>query len=86
MKTLGNQPPRDQFTNSIELLDNLFEYASHLAKKHKTTIDVVIQAKHALEIERQNNIAIQHGDYIDEQADGFGQTLTRIASALESKA
>lgn len=86
MATLGNQPPRNQFTNSVELLDNFFEYAVDLANKHKTTLDVVIQAKHALEIERQNNIAIQHGDYIDEQAGGFGEILARIASAIESKA
>ncbi|EGQ9167660.1 hypothetical protein ACTA57_004462 [Vibrio parahaemolyticus] len=86
MGTLGNQDPRDHFTNGINSLDYFLEDAANLAKKHKTTLEVVVQAKHALEIERQNNIAIQHGDYIDEQAGGFGEILTRIADALESKA
>lgn len=86
MGTLGNQSPRDQFTNSLKSLDYFLKDATDLAKKHKTTIEVVVQAKHALEIERKNNIAIQHGDYVDEQAGGFGEILARIADALESKA
>ena len=43
-------------------------------------------AKHTLELERQNNISVQAGDYSDEQAGGLGEILSRIADALENKA
>lgn len=86
MGTLGNQPARNQYRISTEELGGFLKDAMVLAKKHKITVEAVIAAKHALELERQNDIAVQSGDYKDEQAGGFGEILSRIASALEDKA
>lgn len=86
MGTLGNQSVRDQYGISSESLGYFLEDAAELAKKHKVSIEVVVNAKHALELERQNNIAVQNGDFTDEQAGGIGEILSRIATALESNA
>lgn len=86
MGTLGNQPERNQYRISTEELGCFLENAASLAKKHKITIEAVISAKHALELERQNNIAVQSGDYTDEQAGGIGEILSRIATALKDHA
>ncbi|MGI2129225.1 hypothetical protein [Shewanella oncorhynchi] len=85
MGTLGNQPARNQHNINSESLGYFLEDAAELAKKHKISIETVIQAKHALELERQNNIAVQHGDFTDEQAGGIGEILSRIAAALEER-
>ncbi|MCU7937146.1 MAG: hypothetical protein KZQ99_20120 [Candidatus Thiodiazotropha sp. (ex Dulcina madagascariensis)] len=86
MGTLGNQPERNQYRISTEELGYFLEDAIALAKNHKVTVEAVISAKHALELERQNNIAVQAGDYTDEQAGGIGEILSSIASALEGNA
>lgn len=86
MGTLGNQTERNQYRTNSETLSYFLEDAADLAKKHKISIEAVISAKHALELERQNNIAVQNGDYTDEQAGGIGDILSRIASALEAEA
>jgi len=86
MGTLGNQQPRDNHRIGSDEIDVFIERAAAIAKKHKITIDSVINAKHALELERQNNIAVQSGDNTDEQAGGLGDILSRIASALEGDA
>ncbi len=85
MGTLGNQRERNQY-QSDKYLDAFLKDANDLAKANKTTIDVVVQAKIALEMERQNNIAVQDGDYTDEQAGGFGEILNKIANSLEALA
>ncbi|WP_421705332.1 hypothetical protein [Alloalcanivorax xenomutans] len=84
MGTLGSQPERNKYRAGSESLGYFLEDAAELAKKHKISIEAVISAKHALELERQNNIAVQNGDYTDEQAGGIGEILSRIAAALES--
>jgi hypothetical protein len=86
MGTLGDQPHRDQKLINSKSLDYFLEGAAELAKKHKVSIETVVAAKQALELERQNNIAVQNGDYTDEQAGGIGEILSRIASALEERA
>ncbi|WP_155985244.1 MULTISPECIES: hypothetical protein [unclassified Thioalkalivibrio] len=86
MGVLGNQPERSNYRITSEELGHFLEDAAALAKKHKVTVEAVISAKHALELERQNNIAVQGGDYTDEQAGGIGDILSRIASALEERA
>ena len=86
MGILGNQSERNQYSISNKELGYFLEDAADLSKKHKISIETVISAKHALELERQNNIAIQAGDYTDEQAGGIGEILSRIATALEANA
>ncbi|MBE0440443.1 MAG: hypothetical protein IBX57_11970 [Gammaproteobacteria bacterium] len=86
MGILGNQPQRSQYRTSKEELDYFLDDALSLAKKHKISVEAVISAKHALELERQNNIAVQAGDYTDEQAGGIGEIFSRIATALENNA
>ena len=79
MGTIGNQPARNQFDQDLSsFIDELVE----LGKKKKLTIDQVIGAYKVLELQRQNNIAIQDGDYFDEQMGGIGDKLSEIASAI----
>ena len=85
MGTLGNQPPRKNYQIDKDVVDSFLADAKDLAKKHSTTIEAVIEANHVLELSRQNDIAVQSGDYLDEQAGGLGDVLTRIADALESR-
>jgi len=85
MGTLGNQDPRDSFYVRNDQLDSFLTEAVKLAKKHSTTIESVIEAKHVLEIERKNTILSLAGDYHDEQMGGFGEIMSRIADALENK-
>jgi len=42
----------------------------------------IVAAKHALELQRQNDISVQDGDYRDEHAGGFGDRLVGIAGAV----
>ena len=80
---LGGQSPRDDYRVSFDKLDSFLEDAGKLAKKHSIAIESVIDAKRVLEMERRCSVAVQAGDYLDEQASGFGEILLRIASALE---
>jgi len=84
MGILGNQSIRDQYRTNSESLGYFLKNAAELAKDHKVSIEVVINAKHALELERQNNIAVQNGEHTDEQAGGIGEILSRIVTVLES--
>ncbi|PCI66630.1 MAG: hypothetical protein COB26_10965 [Piscirickettsiaceae bacterium] len=86
MGALGNQPAREQYRTNLDSISYFIEDAAELAKKHNVKIEVIVNAKHALELERQNNIAIQNGDFTDEQAAGIGEILSRIATAIESNA
>lgn len=80
MGTLGNQPARKEF--HIDL-SRFMEELIDICKKHDVTIEAVIEAKKALELERQNDIAVQDGDYRDEQMGGIGDILGEIARAIE---
>ncbi len=33
-------------------------------------------------MQRRNSLAVQHGDYLDEQFGGFGEKLSEIAMAI----
>lgn len=84
MGTLGNQLPRKTFRVTLADTEGFIERAIELSKKHGIDVDTVVRAKHALELERQNDIAVESGDYKDEQAGGIGEILSRIADALEN--
>lgn len=83
MGILGSQDNRNTYDKFSNLSDFL-EDARDLADKHNTTIEVVVNAKIAIEMERKNYIAVQAGDYTDEQAAGLGEILSKIGFALES--
>ena len=83
MGTLGNQPPREKFDASIDTLDYFLVDAIELAKKHKISLDSVVNAKHAMELARQNNLMVQHGDYFDEQMGGLGSLLEKILERID---
>ncbi len=85
MGTLGNQMPRKNYLIRKDDIDHFLTYATELAQKHSISIETVIEAKRVLELSRQNDITVQSGDYLDEQAGGFGNVLARIADALEYK-
>ncbi len=81
MGTLGGQPPRNEFHRD---LDSFLKDLADLCKKHDVAMETVIEAKKVLELERQNNIAVQNGDYHDEQMGGLGDILQQISGAIES--
>ena len=85
MGILGSQPERNNYRVNHDYLDAFLADVEELAKKYSVPMEVVIDAKRVLEMERQNNIAVQAGDYLDEPAGGFGHILSRIAKALEDK-
>lgn len=85
MGTLGNQPERKSYSVQHDYLDAFLADAAKLAKKHSIPIESVIEAKRVLEMERRNSILSLAGDYHDEHMGGFGDILSRIADALESK-
>ena len=84
MGTLGNQPEREPFRVDSKLLEGFLSTAVTLAQRYGISVDAVVAAKHALELERQNSIAIQDGDFRDEHAAGIGECLREIADALRS--
>ena len=83
MGKLSTQGTRERFHVSEKTLDDFFSEAENIAKKYSISIETVIEAKQALEMERKNNIAAQAGDYHDEQAGGFGKILSEIAGTLD---
>jgi hypothetical protein len=42
----------------------------------------VIAAKHALELQRSNDLQVANGDAFDEQLAGFGEIFTNISDNL----
>lgn len=77
MGTLFHQEPRrPHYADSG--LDGFLANATKLAKKHKISVADVIAAKHALEIERQNNLYVNNGDAFDEQMSGFGELIQEL--------
>ena len=85
MGSLGHQLNRSRFEVTENQLDAFLKKAAELAKKYSINVRDVIEAKRSLELERQNNIKVQAGDFLDEQAGGLGEILERIAVGLESK-
>lgn len=86
MGVLGNQPSRDDYRVSHQLLDAHLNDFVNLAKKHGVSVETVIEAKRVLELERRNSMESLAGDYHDQHVDGLGQVLSRIADALEREA
>lgn len=83
MGILGNQPPRENYNVSADSLDCFLSDTVELAKKYKISVDSVINAKHVMELARQNNLMVQHGDYFDEQIGGLGSLLEKISERLD---
>lgn len=80
---LGKQPARQSFrTDLSEFLTEVVEHA----KKTKVSVADVIAAKHAIELQRQNDLAYQDGDFRDEQMGGLGDRLTELVNALSELA
>lgn len=68
MGNLCNQPVREQYRVGQDSLEFFLEDAAKFAEKYSTSVEAVVNAKHTLELERQNNIAVQNADHTDEQA------------------
>jgi hypothetical protein len=82
--TLFNQEPRNYRLISPDDLRSFLESATHLAKEFNISVSDVIQAKKALEMERQNSLYVANGDAFDEQLAGLGEILQDLVSAIES--
>ncbi len=83
MSTLFTQPERD-FKRAMPVhIDDFLAIASELAQKHKVDVGTVVAAKHALELQRGNDLRVANGDAFDEQMAGFGEILKNIAMSLE---
>jgi hypothetical protein len=81
MGTLGSQPAREYVHKD---LGTFIKEIIKLSKEHAISVESVIEAKKAIELERQNCLSVQNGDYKDEQMGGFGKILERIAEAIEN--
>ena len=81
MGTLGHQLPRSEFYVD---LDEFIGEAKLIASKHSISIETVISAKHALEIERQNDISVESGNCEDENLAGFEPLLESLSEDLQS--
>ena len=84
MGTLFEQEPRDYRLISSGDLRSFLESATRLAKEFNISVSDVIQAKKALEMERQNSLYAANGDAFDEQLSGFGEILQDVVSAIEN--
>ena len=84
MGTLFNQKEREHEEVTEENLESFLGTAARLAKKHKVSISDVIATKHALELERQNKLAVRSGDTLDEQLAGLGELVQDLTSAVRS--
>lgn len=77
MGTLGNQPERkhhDDYDITAAL-----KHVRAIAKENGFTPDQILKMWEILELQRRNNIAVDDGDFRDEQAGGFGDLLRDIA-------
>jgi len=77
--TLGNQPEREFYRDD---LDSCVGELIEIANKYKVSLDTVVEAKKAMEMQRRNDLYAANGDYFDEQMGGFGDKLSEIASAI----
>lgn len=83
MGTLFSQPERDPRYVGIQEIDDFLADAAELAAKHRIGIADVIAAKHALELQRQNTLAVKGGDALDEQLAGFGELVRELTAAIK---
>lgn len=79
MGKLGNQPPRNSCHADLE---TFVAEIKRVAKSQGVSVDQVIAANDVLEQARRNDIAVQQGDYLDEQLGGFGEKLSELAQAI----
>jgi hypothetical protein len=86
MSTLFTQPPRDYKRATSVDVDDFLAIAKELALKHKIEVSDVVAAKHALELQRRNDLQVANGDAYDEQLAGFGEILNNIADSLRDMA
>jgi hypothetical protein len=83
MSTLFSQPPREHKRAMSTNIDDFLTLARDLAQKHKVDVTTVVAVKHALELQRRNDLQVANGDAFDEQMAGFGEVLGNIASSLQ---
>lgn len=87
MGAIGHQPPRRRHAVEYDYLDSHLQLYADLAKKRQVSLADVIALKHALELERANDIAIDDGDNRDEHAGGYTAALRDVSwSWLERSA
>jgi hypothetical protein len=84
MGTLFDQPERDQHRVRSDYVHGFLAEASKIAKEHGIEVRDVIAAKHALEIERANDLRAADGNVFDEQIAGIGEILSGIRAALDA--
>lgn len=86
MGTLGNQPERNRRVVDNDDLDNFLSFALDMSQKHCIPVETVVMARQTLELERQNDIAVDAGDKEDENLAGFGDIFNDIAGSIQAAA
>ncbi len=84
MGTLTEQPVCRRHEMTSTTFDEWIDTIKKLAFKHDMSCADVIAAYGALELKRQNDIAVSNGDIHDEQMRGLGVILEQIVDNLES--
>jgi hypothetical protein len=84
MGTVHNQPPRDPKRVSDDSLADFVKAAKAIALDNSISVADVIAAKHALELQRQNDLRAADGDIHDEQMSGLAEAIGSIGSALNN--
>jgi cell division GTPase FtsZ len=82
MGILGNQRSRDSFQTDLSDVDRLVRELVNIAERYDVSLECVLDAKELLERERQNNLAVQNGDFFDEQMGGFGERVSALTAAI----
>lgn len=85
MSTLFSQPDRLRCEINADILESFITEAVTLAKKYRISVTDVIAAKHALEIQRSNDLFVNNGDTFDEQMTGFAELLEEHFDYLQGK-
>ncbi len=82
MGTLFDQAERDYKRLSSVDVDDFLTIALDLARKHNIDVATVVAAKHALELQRKNDLYVANGDAFDEQVAGLGEIAELVKDAL----
>ncbi len=83
MGTLGNQPKRPHKKITPDHLEDFLNWLEEIAKKRGISLSDAIQAAKVLEMRRRNDLFVTHGDYLDEQAGGFGDIARELVDAIK---
>jgi hypothetical protein len=82
MGTLFDQSERKPASVDLE---EFLSYAARMAGEYDVTIDVVVRAKTALELQRRNELYLMNGDIKDEQLAGFGELLKDLTLVISNR-